>query len=327
MPSPTRRIARTIAPAALLIGLLAAGLSLLASSAQAAVPVPQFLESWPCTGCRGVTVAPNGDVYTVSRDHVNQFTESGALTTTWPLPVLGTSGSVDAYGINAAPNGHLFVTDCGGSHVTEWSSAGALLNDISAAATPEGQWNCPLGVTTDASGNLYVGDANGYILKFASNGAFLRVLATHGSAQGHFITVLGIAIGPTGIIYATDWQNDRVQALTPTGELLFEFAWPMNGDANPIAPHGCTIGPDGVVYVAVPSRPEIRMYTAQGDYLGQFGTQGSGPGEFRLPFGLAIDHQGRLLVADEFNNRIAVYGYPVVPARRSSWGALKSYYR
>src|SRR5438876_780020 len=47
---------------------------------------------------------------------------------------------------------------------------------------------------------------------------------------------------------------------------------------------------------------------AQGaDFLFAFGSQGTGPGQFLGPSGVAVGPDGKIVVGDEYNNRVQVF--------------------
>lgn len=64
----------------------------------------------------------------------------------------------------------------------------------------------------------------------------------------------------------------------------------------------------GDIYVLDRQVPVVRKFGRNGAYLGQVGRGGGGPGEYRRPASLVIHPDGRLLLRDEGNGRINVYG-------------------
>ncbi len=296
-------------------------LVLLPARSAADAPVPQFLESWPCTGCRGVAVVPGGDVFAIAPTEVRHFTSEGTYVGSWPLPLAGPEDRADAYGIAADPFGHLFVSNYAAHRLTKFTTDGTVVLEVGTPGTAPGQIWEPLAVACDAQGNVYLGNVNGDIDKFSGTGAHLMRLASHGWGDGEFITVLGIAISPTGTVFATDWINCIVEALSPSGTFLYRLGSPETGDICGL--QGLALDASGIVYVSEASG-RIWMYHATGAYIGRFETPGSGAGQLGQPFGLAVDQQGRLLVADDRNGRIQVFGYPVVPARTNTWGGIKT---
>lgn len=127
----------------------------------------------------------------------------------------------------------------------------------------------PEGVSTDASGNVYVADsntsgtsANDRVVKYDANGVFLDVIA-----------------GP-GTIYATP------------------------GPAQVSDPTSVAVAPSGDVYVVERGGDRVQRFDSSGIYLGTWGADGTGNGQFRNPEGIAVDSLNNVYVADFGNDRI-----------------------
>ena len=148
----------------------------------------------------------------------------------------------------------------------------------------------------DANAQFNFSDASGF--------------AMHGAA--------GIAVDPRGRLYVTDFAGKRV------------LTWP-NVDAlqacqaaDGVIGAGTLSGPEavavdiasGVVFVADTLSHTVKGFkkTSAGWQLsftlGQQGVNGSANNLFYYPRGLAVDARGRLLVADDYNNRVLMFDKP-----------------
>lgn len=75
----------------------------------------------------------------------------------------------------------------------------------------DGQFNWPVGVAVDASGNVYVADSGNHrIQKFTSSGAFITNWGTQGTGDGGFNRPYGVAVGASGNVYVADSFNNRI---------------------------------------------------------------------------------------------------------------------
>lgn len=78
--------------------------------------------------------------------------------------------------------------------------------------TGPGQFDTPLGLGIDASGNVFVADAGIHrIQKFSSAGSLLGTWGSYGNAPGQFYGPRDVAVDPFGSIYVLDDGNRRVQ--------------------------------------------------------------------------------------------------------------------
>ena len=135
----------------------------------------------------GVTVAP-GDIGTVAGS--STYGSSGDS---------GPATSAQLYqpnGVAVDSSGNLYIADTGNSRIRKVDSSGTIttiagngtrgcIGDGGLAATGA-ELNSPVGVATDAAGNIYIAD---------DGGCNLRVVSTQTSS----ITVLGVAVAPNAI--------------------------------------------------------------------------------------------------------------------------------
>jgi sugar lactone lactonase YvrE len=166
------------------------------------------------------------------------------------------------YGIVAAPDGTLFVTDGGlGTPIRRVSPSGV--------------------VTTFAGSYAEAGSADGP------------------GAAARFRGASALALGPNGVLYVADTLNHTVRAITPDGEVsTVAGAAGQNGFANgPAAdarfdePAGIAVDAEGNVFVSDRWNRVIRRITPNG-------TVSTLAGTYNTPGGLAFDSSGYLYVAD-----------------------------
>ncbi len=77
----------------------------------------------------------------------------------------------------------------------EWTKnyKGAL--NFGSAGNGNGQFNAPVGIAFDSSGNIYVTDvSNNRVQKFTANGVYVSQFGSAGSGNGQFNAPFGIAI-------------------------------------------------------------------------------------------------------------------------------------
>ena len=141
------------------------------------------------------------------------------------------------------------------------------------------------------------------------------VFGVEGQEPGQFSAPRGLAVAPSGDIYAADSRNHRVQQFSPDGELIrawgtfsaLEVSVAEPGTFN--EPWGLAVGPDGSVYVSDTWNHRIQKFTADGKFITAWGVFGltDTPGGLYGPRGVTVDSQGRVFVADTGNKRIVIY--------------------
>ena len=181
------------------------------------------------------------------------------------------------------------------------------------SGTGGGDFNWPHGVAVDASGNVYVVDANqDRIQKFDSSGAFLMMwgwgvqngssafqVCTSGCQEGlpgpgvgQLDHPWGVAVDATANVYVADYFNHRVQKFDGNGTFLRMWGWGVQDGSTEF--QVCTSGC-------------------------QKGLPGIGLGQFSSPTGVAVDSSGNAYVCQVGNARVQVFDS--LGAFLSKWGA------
>ncbi|MCI1187805.1 hypothetical protein MON38_10270 [Hymenobacter sp. DH14] len=184
----------------------------------------------------------------------------------------------------------------------------------------------PVGVAIDASGTLYVTDADNFTLRKISSTGTVTTLAgvagAKGSADGpaaaaRFNLPHGVAVDAAGTVYVADTENHTIRKITPAGSVttLAGMARQKGSadGAGPAArfyhPVGVAVDAAGNVYVADNGNHAIRkvapdgtVTTLAGQARHHGGTDGPGSAaRFLFPTGVAIDGIGNVYVADHLN--------------------------
>jgi uncharacterized protein (TIGR03663 family) len=190
-----------------------------------------------------------------------------------------------------------------------------------------GQLAGPRGVTTDASGKLYVADSlNHRVAIFDAAGTLLKTIGAKGSGDGQLNEPSGVAVDADGNLYIADTWNARIAKFGPDGRWI--KAWGVGRDdfgdgrratdnkgdpqanaANPLGffgPRNVLVAGDRV-YIADTGNKRIVVTDRNGAFVEQFGTFGQQLGQLNEPIGLAVDKQGRIYVGDTWNGRIQIF--------------------
>ncbi len=143
----------------------------------------------------------------------------------------------------------------------------------------------------------------------------VQVIGAPGAQPGLFDAPRGITVAQDSTLYVADSKNNRIQHLSPNGDVLQlwgTFADQSAGNAPGGTfnePWDVAVGPDGSVYVSDTWNHRIQKFTSDGQFIkmwGYFG-QAEQPEAFWGPRGLAVDKQGRVYVMDTGNDRVVIF--------------------
>ena len=239
-------------------------------------------------------VADSGD------DRVEQFDAGGRYLGEWDR--LSTTGNPAAgsglgefsnpSGIAIAPDGTVYVADTANNRLQARDPVTANWRVV-AGQTLRG----PRGLAIHA-GQLYVADttANAVRVLDLASGRWSQVTGTT------FRLPRAVAVDAGGDLYVADTAANQVQVQNPRNG-----KWASIGVGKLKGPAGLALDGDGIV-VADTGDDRLVRFSAAGEQLQSWGARGPDGGQFDGPQGVAVDQDGRVLAADEFNNRVQVFG-------------------
>ena len=147
------------------------------------------------------------------------------------------------HGIHVDADGNVWITDSQGTEdkghrVIKFSPEGEILLELGRAGDPgsgPGQLNEPCDVITAPNGDIFVSDghsgqnsnppdgATGRILKFDSEGNFIKEWGTIGDGPGQFRTPHALAFDSQGRLFVADRGNHRIQIFDQDGNYLDSY--------------------------------------------------------------------------------------------------------
>ena len=298
----------------------------------------------------GVAADASGILYVTDtgRGTIRKITPAGVVTTLAGTP--GVYGSADgtgaaasfytARGIATDAKGNVYVTDINNFTLRKITPAGVVTTLAGSAGTrgnsdgirAAAKFNLPLGLATDASGNLYVSDSGNQSIRKVSQIGEVTTLAgmagevDYGSADGtgataRFNAPRGVATDTSGNVYVADRVNHTIRKITSAGVVTTLAGSPgVAGSTDGIGaaarfrrPYGVATDAIGNVYVAEWDNFVVRKITPEGVVTTMAGTQGTGGGSadgigaaarFYILSGIATDANGNVYVADNGNHNI-----------------------
>jgi hypothetical protein len=294
---------------------------------------------------QGITVDGSGNVYVSDTNNctIRKVTAAGVVTTL--AGNAGQAGSSNGTGSAALFNypaglgvdasGNVYVADFDNDTIRMVTPAGVVTTlagtaGVSGSANGAGgaaQFNHPLAVALDGSGNVYVADTSNQLVREITAGGNVSTLAgtagIGGRADGsgaaaQFFYPAGVASTASGVLYVADTGNHTLREVASGSVSTFAGSAGSPGIANGTGtqalfdyPHGVAVNGSGSVYIADSGNNLIRLSTSAGvvtTFAGS-GLAGSADGaagaaSFNAPAGVAVDGGGNVYVADTGNSTI-----------------------
>ena len=202
---------------------------------------------------------PAGAATCVGRESVPpilKFDPSGQLLDSW-----GEGRLAFPHGFHIDRDGNVWATDANGSEtvlglsaggrghqVFKFSASGELLMTLGTAGVagngPD-TFDRPTDVAVAINGDIFVTDGHGMnnrIVKFSTDGRFIKAWGHTGAEPGEFNQPHTIAVDSQGRVFVGDRSNSRIQIFDPDGTFIAQ--WPQFG-----RPSGMFIADDDTMYV------------------------------------------------------------------------------
>ncbi len=259
--------------------------------------------------------------------HNKNTSSSGSDSTVAAMDTLPSFYSPSGVALDAS--GNIYVADYGNNMIRKISTdgtvstlAGSGTQGIINATGALAAFNQPTGITTDASGNVYVADAGNSVIRMVSPSGVVTTFAGSDStglvngpiASAAFFSPESISIDASGNFYVADAGNNQIRKIS-NGQVT-TFA--SNGvDTLQTGlfddPTGIAAAPNGNIYIANYLNNNILSINQSGAaslFAGASdGTSGAANGSalsatFYFPNSVAADASNNIYVSDAVNNLI-----------------------
>jgi len=282
----------------------------------------------------GIATDASGNIYVADfgNNMIRKIGKAGVVTT---LAGSGTQGSANGTGaaasfyqptgVAADASGNIYVADNDNNQVRKITPGGVVttlagsgtkgsVNGTGTAA----EFAYPLGVATDAAGNVYVADFGNNLIRKITPAGVVSTLAGSGTAgavngtgtAAAFNQPSALAIDASGNIYVADYGNNLVRKISTAGVVTTLAGSGSAGSANGNGtaasfnnPQGIAVDASGNVYVADYGNNLVREISPAGAVttLGSGNSINNNTGNanpFATPYGIAVDATGNVYISD-----------------------------
>ena len=201
---------------------------------------------------------------------------------------------------------NLYVS--GGNSISKYAPDGTLISRIENNSSDYNlSWH--MYVAIDDSGNIYVSNSDRHeVIKFDSDGIFVKKWGSYGSGDDQFDWPMGIAADSEGYVYVCDNNNHRIVKYTSDGTDPTYWGEIRGGDDGQFQhPQGIVVDDSDNVYIADGNNHRIQVFSSDGTFIRKWGSYGSGDNQLHWPHGIAFDSEGNVYIVDRSNHRVVKY--------------------
>ncbi len=180
--------------------------------------------------------------------------------------------------------------------------------DTTGSGTPGETLVQPMGITTDAVGNVYIaaGSTNN-AFKITPVGVISQIIDAAGSGvPGETLAGSnGIAVDPAGNVYVSGRLSHNVFRIEPGGTITRIIDSTGDGGGNALTtPWGVVLGADGNVYVCGEFSHNAFKIEPDGTITEIIDATGDGTNALTAPMGIAADASGNVYVSGSLSNNV-----------------------
>jgi DNA-binding beta-propeller fold protein YncE/serine/threonine protein kinase/transcriptional regulator with XRE-family HTH domain len=252
----------------------------------------------------GLAVDARGAIYVFDwrSGHMLKLSSAGKLVAQWEIEGIGANSDRPVTGVAVDAQGSVYLADSLNKLVHKLAPDGHSIDGWGLPAPVPTRFDHLTGIAVASQDVVYAGMAGPKprIESLTPRGSPLREFAPPDSVH---MGQSSMAVDPSGDIYVADGRADRIDRISPSGQLLARWSGMRLGLRHV---SGITGDAWGNVYVADVGTDRIAKLSPTGSVLWRIGGRGTGPERFETPSAVAVDARGTVYVADTGNHRIQV---------------------
>ena len=209
----------------------------------------------------------------------------------------------------------VFVSDAGNNRIQVFDREGLFLRQFGSEGSGPGELGRPMHLGVQG-GTLYVAEyLNDRVQRFALDGTPQSSIGSAGAGPGQFDAPTSATVDADGRIYVADFYNQRIQVLSPEGDLVRQFGTTGEDGPEPeqfTYPTAVALFPDGGFVVGDAYNHRIQAFDADGAFRwmipDDINWADSTQGRFNVATSVTVGPENHIYVADFYNHRIQIIG-------------------
>jgi streptogramin lyase len=276
--------------------------------------VPESFKLPPGTnfgGTSGVAFNSKGNIFVLHRGPMPlmEFDPDGHF-----IRGLGDGLFDRPHGLRIDAQDNIWATDVAANVIYKFNPSGRLEMVLGVKGRP-GEWHSgghlrlfhePNEAVVGPTGDIFVlqghGKGESRVLKFDSDGSFIKSWGGTGKGPGEFDLPHSLVFDAQGLLYIADRNNARIQVFDADGTYIRE-------SQHPGTPCGLFMGADHQIWLAHGHTGEIMKLDLNGKVVGMMAGAGQGkaPGKYGEAHYIAVSPRDEIFVADTLNWRVQKY--------------------
>jgi sugar lactone lactonase YvrE len=200
-------------------------------------------------------------------------------------------------------DGLIYVVDGVNNRVVVFDRSGKLSFSFGSKGSGRGQFNAPLGITTDRGGNVYIADTgNRRVQICTARGNVTSIVPIAAAAGEKPADPVDCAVDDTRQrLYVVDNDNHHLLVYSLT-DLKRVECWGSEGDGSRAFryPFLTVLGADTAVLVVDVLNTRVQVWSPQGEVIASIGQYGVDLGQLYRPKGVCLYGDNTVLVSDSY---------------------------
>ncbi|XP_077996787.1 tripartite motif-containing protein 2-like [Glandiceps talaboti] len=156
----------------------------------------------------------------------------------------------------------------------------------------------------DAKNNRTTNREGHCVKKYTQSGQFLKSFGRFGAGVGEFRGPNFVATNKQGMVYVSDFNNDRVQVFNVKCNFMFSFGTSGTKDGQLNRPTGLTIDKEGNIFVCEQEGNRVQKFDGRGRFICRVDRDEDG---LNKPQGIAFIDDESIAVVDSLNHCIKLF--------------------